>query len=54
MNKRGMKKGSMETEMLGWWILGFVVLVILIVGIFILKGKGIGAIEYIKSMFRFR
>lgn len=53
MKKRGKKKGAIETEMLGWWILGIAVLVILVIGLFILKGKGTGAIEYIKNLLRF-
>ena len=47
-NKRGM-----ESEMLGWWIIALVALVILIVGYFILKSKGIDALESIKNIFRF-
>ena len=49
---RNLKRG-METEMLGWWIIAIAVLVIMIIGYMILKGKGISAIEYIKNMFRF-
>lgn len=52
MRKKG-KKAAIETEMLGWWIIGIAVLVILVIGLFILKGKGTNAIDYIKSMFRF-
>jgi len=48
INKRGI-----ELEMLGWWILGLVVLVIVVIGIVILKGKGVGALEFIKNIFRF-
>ncbi len=51
--KRGKSKRGMETEMLGWWIFALAVLVIMIGGYIILKGKGINAIEYIKNMFRF-
>lgn len=58
MGKKGKtlknKQGAIETEMLGWWIIGIAVLVILVIGLFILSGKGSNAIEYIKSMFRFR
>ena len=46
------KKGII-TDYLGWIILGAVVLVIVIIGIIILTGKGTSAIEYIKSLFRF-
>ncbi len=45
------RKG-MELEMLGWIIIGVVVLVIVIMGIIVLKDKGISAIDYIKNLFR--
>ena len=48
-----MKKRGMEMEMLGWWILAIAVLVIMITGYIILKGKGIDAIEYLKNILRF-
>lgn len=47
-NKRGF-----EMEFLGWWIIAIAVLIIMLIGFFILKGKGIGAIEYVKNLFRF-
>lgn len=47
------KKG-MEIEMLGWWIIALAVLVISVLGIMILKGKGDSAIDFIKDLFRFR
>jgi len=40
-------------EFLGWWIIAIAVLIIMLIGFFILKGKGIGAIEYVKNLFRF-
>ena len=46
-------KRGMETEMLGWWILAIAVLVIVVVAFLVLKGKGVGAIDYIKNLFRF-
>ncbi len=52
MNKKEDKK-AMETEMLGWWIIALVVLAIMLIGYFILKDKGVGAIEFIKNLFRF-
>lgn len=48
MNKRGI-----EIEMLVWWLIAMVVLVIGIVAFVILKDKGVGGIEYIKNLFRF-
>lgn len=47
------KKRGIASEMLGWWILAIAVLAIMIVGYMILQGKGIGAIDFIKNMFRF-
>lgn len=47
------EKRGMETEMLGWWLIGIAVLVIMIGGYFILKEKGISAIEFIKNLIRF-
>ena len=52
MKKRINKKG-LEIEMLGWWVIAIVVLIIMVLGFFILKGKGINAIDYIKDLFRF-
>ena len=46
------KKGF-ELEMLGWWLLGIAVLVLVIIAIFVLKGKGTNAIDYIKNLLRF-
>lgn len=51
--KRFGNKKALELEMLGWWILGLSVLVIVIIAIMILNGKGTGAINYIKELFRF-
>ncbi|MEK6906193.1 MAG: hypothetical protein AABW81_01075 [Nanoarchaeota archaeon] len=53
LNKRGSGKKAMETEMIGWWVIALAVLVIMLIGFMILKGKGIGAIDYIKNLFRF-
>jgi len=53
--KRWLKdKKAIEIEMLGWWLIGLGVLVVLMIGIFVLKGKGEGAIEFIKNIFRFK
>jgi len=48
------KKNAMEMEIIGWWVISIGVLVIIIVGIMILKSKGINALEFIKNLFRFR
>jgi hypothetical protein len=53
MIKRGNKKG-MEIMELSGWILAVLVLAIMIGVYFILKSKGIDAIEYVKNIFRFR
>jgi len=53
--ERKMKnKKAMELEMLGWWIIALAILVLLIIGIVILRAKGVNALEYIKNLFRFR
>ena len=41
---------AMESEMIGWWIIALAVLGIMLAGYFIIKGKGIGAIEYFKNI----
>ena len=51
MKKR--EKKGMGQEVLGYWILGIVLMAILLVGYMILRGKGMGALEFIKNMFRF-
>ncbi len=54
MFKRIMKKGGdVEIDVLIWWIIAFVVIVILIIGYIILSGKGSGMIEQIRNLFRF-
>jgi len=50
--RESMNKKGFESEMMGWWILGLAVLVIVILGIMILTGKGTEAITYIKKIFR--
>ncbi len=47
-------KRAIELDMLGWWLIAIVVLVILIFAIIMFKGKGVGAIEYITNLFRFK
>jgi hypothetical protein len=56
MKKRGITKNkkALELEMLAWWILGIAILVIIFIALFILKGKGVNAIEYIKELLRGR
>ncbi len=46
-------KKAIEIEVLTWWIIAIAVLVLVIVGYLILKGKGISAIEFIKNLLRF-
>jgi len=47
------RKKGMEIQMMGWWILAITVLIIMLVGFFILKDKGINAIEYVRNILRF-
>jgi hypothetical protein len=51
--KRG-RKGAIELEVLAWWIIAVVILVLILIAYFVLSGKGIGVIEHIKNLFRFR
>ena len=54
MIRKRKRKGDIELETLAWWIIALIVLVIVVFGLFILKGKGIGAIEFIKNLFTFK
>jgi len=47
------RKKGMEVQMIGWWILAIAVLVIMLIGFFILKDKGMNAIEYVRNILRF-
>jgi hypothetical protein len=53
IGKRKMDKKGIELEMLGWWIIALAVLIVVILGIFILRGKGEAAINFIREIFRF-
>ena len=48
-----MNKKSIELDMLAWWLIGLAVLVIGVIAYFILTGKLIGGLEFIKNLFRF-
>ena len=50
---KGSNKKGMEMELIGWWIIGIVVLVIMVSGYLILKGKGMNALEFLKDLIRF-
>ena len=52
MKKMKNKKG-IELDMLAWWIIGLIALIVLVVVAMILAGKGSGAINFIKNLFRF-
>ena len=43
-------KRGMELELIGWMIAGIVVLIIILIAIGILSGKGTSAIDYAKSL----
>ena len=47
-----MKKRGIITEYLPWLLIAVAVLVILMITIFVLKGKGISLIDQIKNLFR--
>lgn len=48
MNKRGI-----ELDVLAWWIIAIAVLVLLIAGYVVLRGKGINLGEFVKNLIRF-
>jgi len=52
--KKKMSKKGMEMDMLAWWIIGAIALVVLVFVVMMLTGKGMGAINFIKNIFRFR
>lgn len=52
LNKKNKK--AIELEVLAWWIMGLLVLVIAVVAAVYMKSKGLSAINYIKGLFRFR
>lgn len=54
MKKKNRNKLGIEMDMLAWWLIGLVSLVILILAIMVLRGKGTGALEFIKDLFRFK
>jgi UPF0716 family protein affecting phage T7 exclusion len=47
------KRGDLELETIVVWILVILVLVFFLVGAFILKGKGVNALDYMRDLFRF-
>lgn len=48
MNKRGI-----ELQAIGWILIGLAILVIVVVGIAVLQGKGSSYIDYIRQLFTF-
>lgn len=48
------KNKAIELDLLTWWLIAIICLVILILAIIVLREKGINAIEYIKDLFRFK
>jgi len=54
MNKRGNKKKGIVSEYLPWLLIGLAILAILMISIFLLKGKGFEFIDSIKNLFRGR
>jgi hypothetical protein len=47
------KKGDIEIETIAYWIIGLAILVVAVIGFIILRGKNIGALDFIKNLFRF-
>jgi cytoskeletal protein RodZ len=46
-------KRAIELEMLGWWIIAIVILVILVIAYVVLRAKGSSALDFIQNLFRF-
>ncbi|MFH1917715.1 MAG: hypothetical protein ABIJ14_01225 [Nanoarchaeota archaeon] len=49
--KRGIYKKGIISEYLPWLLIAVAVLVILLIAIFVLKGKGFSLIDQIKNLF---
>lgn len=47
------KRAAFEMDSLGWIIVGIIVLVVVVLGLFVLKDKGIGAMSYLNNLFKF-
>ncbi|MBI2629815.1 hypothetical protein HYW76_01815 [Candidatus Pacearchaeota archaeon] len=47
------KRGDIELDELGKWILVVLAFVLLVIGAFIISGKGEAAIQYIKNFIKF-
>ncbi len=54
METKKKSKKAMEVEMIGWIGIAVAILVIMVVGYIILKGKGSSAIDFIQNLFRLR
>lgn len=52
--KRGDKKGFIESDMLGWILLGLLVIAIIFLIIAGLTGRGSSAITFIKNLLRYK
>jgi len=47
-----MKKRGIVSDYLPWILIAIAVLVIVLIGYYVLKQKGVSAIDYIKTLFR--
>jgi len=52
MIKKRSRKGIVWQE-IGWWVIGLAALAMIVVALFLAKGKGISLIEQLKEMLRF-
>lgn len=52
--KREGNKFGIVTEYLPWLLLALIILVILVLGIFVMRGEGESLIDKIKNIFSFR
>ncbi len=51
--ENGLRKRGMVMETLGWWILALAALILVFILYMMISGKGQGAIEYFKTLWRF-
>ncbi len=51
MKKRWWNKGGIISDYLPWLLIAIVILAVLMISIFLLKGKGISFIDKIKDLF---
>ncbi len=44
-------KAALEMDIIGWWVIAIIVLAVVVLGLLVLRGKGVGAMSYLKNIF---